>query len=63
MTTILSDSKYLEYQYFPCKLFKSVGFPAYRLSDVWTIEGRHHSAFQKKDIYHECPDAYGSEEQ
>jgi len=54
----LPDKKYLEYQYFKCKFFKSIGFPAYQLRDVWVAEARHKNAFSKKAMDHECPDLH-----
>jgi len=50
----LPDKKYLEYQYFQCKLFKSIGFPAYQLKDVLRVEARNKATFRKKAIDHEC---------
>ena len=43
------------YQTYPCRIFKSIGFPAYQWADVHKAEVRHRKHFKIKHIGHVCP--------
>jgi len=43
------------YQIYPCRIFKSIGFPAYQWADVQKAEARHRKDFKSKHRGHVCP--------
>lgn len=42
------------YQTYPCRIFKSIGFPAYQWADVRKAEARYRKHFKNKQIGHLC---------